>query len=361
MSGSITISNSTMKTRLKMKNTLILIAAMSLLGLMGCNGGHDAHGSGQDSLAGSNKEAGTPNAAGYVCPMHPEQRSSTPGKCPECGMDMVPVKEGPSVQYVMNHETDPAQAEAGKAVTLKFRPAQKDAPGKEVALDLMHEKKIHLIMVSDDLQWFAHEHPAYQSDGSYTHSQKFPNGGKYHLFADYKPSGGEGQLEHITLDVSGKPAASKSDWKGSLTASVDGYQVKLSTANGKVQSGSLQHITGTVLKGGQEIDANTLEDYLGAKAHVVVIGLQDKDYLHVHPDVEGKALDLHGRFAKPGIYRMWLQFQTGGKVHTADFVLDVTEGPEMSDDHGHDHGAGGHEHGDHEHGDHEHGDEGHSH
>ncbi len=29
----------------------------------------------------------------YTCPMHPEVRSSRPGKCPKCGMDLVPVAE----------------------------------------------------------------------------------------------------------------------------------------------------------------------------------------------------------------------------------------------------------------------------
>lgn len=28
----------------------------------------------------------------YTCPMHPEVRQSTPGQCPKCGMDLVPVK-----------------------------------------------------------------------------------------------------------------------------------------------------------------------------------------------------------------------------------------------------------------------------
>jgi hypothetical protein len=27
--------------------------------------------------------------ATYTCPMHPEVRSSTPGRCPKCGMDLV--------------------------------------------------------------------------------------------------------------------------------------------------------------------------------------------------------------------------------------------------------------------------------
>ena len=26
----------------------------------------------------------------YICPMHPSVRRSTPGPCPECGMDLLP-------------------------------------------------------------------------------------------------------------------------------------------------------------------------------------------------------------------------------------------------------------------------------
>ena len=32
----------------------------------------------------------------YTCPMHPEVRRSGPGRCPSCGMDLVPVEESPA-------------------------------------------------------------------------------------------------------------------------------------------------------------------------------------------------------------------------------------------------------------------------
>ena len=81
-----------------------------------------------------------------------------------------------------------------------------------------------------------------------------------------------------------------------------------------------------MMQNGKEVDVNTLEDYLGAKAHMVVVGLVDKKYLHVHPSVEGGKFDLHTTFDKPGVYRGWIQYQSKGKVHTSDFVFNVAEG-----------------------------------
>ncbi len=34
----------------------------------------------------------SPVAQKYTCPMHPEVISDKPGKCPKCGMNLVPVK-----------------------------------------------------------------------------------------------------------------------------------------------------------------------------------------------------------------------------------------------------------------------------
>ena len=35
--------------------------------------------------------APNPVAGKYTCPMHPEVVSDQPGRCPKCGMDLVPV------------------------------------------------------------------------------------------------------------------------------------------------------------------------------------------------------------------------------------------------------------------------------
>lgn len=76
----------------------------------GGHGGHGGHGTGtyRQTDAGrepvaeheSHQHGGHGNqddeeaAAVYVCPMHPEVTSATPGKCPKCGMDLVKRRKG---------------------------------------------------------------------------------------------------------------------------------------------------------------------------------------------------------------------------------------------------------------------------
>lgn len=298
-----------------------------------------------------NSESGTADSTGhngahrYACPMHPDVEGKEDDKCPKCGMDLEH-QDAPqsNKSYFMQFNTSPAEAEADKDVTLSFTPKIQGEQSEQVPLDVEHEKKIHLICVSSDLSWFDHIHPTYQSDGSYQikclskdkgftngrglDETKFDNGGAYIFFADYKPTGGDHTVDKIELTVKGKSAAEKKFTTQKLSSTADGYEFILQPTGDRFVSGVLMHITGVVKKNGKEMDASTLENYLGAKAHMVVIGLEDKNYLHVHPEVSNGKFDLHTTFDKEGIYRAWIQFQAEGKVHTADFVIKVAKGTE---------------------------------
>ena len=143
------------------------------------------------------------------------------------------------------------------------------------------------------------------------------------LFADYFPSGGNNQLEKINLNVGGSAYTPVAYVAPRLASTVDGYTLTLMSEGGKFEVGKLSHIEGVLTQNGKAVDANTLENYLGAKAHMVVIGVEEKQYLHVHPEVVNGKFDLHTTFEKAGVYRGWVQFQSNGKVHTADFVIVV--------------------------------------
>jgi hypothetical protein len=112
----------------------------------------------------------------YRCPMNCENGKTydKPGKCPVCGMNLEHYDGGEDngLTYKMAYASNPGSLAVGQPATLSFTPKVAGKESEDVALDLQHEKKIHLIVVSDDLSYFEHIHPEYQADGSYQASTK---------------------------------------------------------------------------------------------------------------------------------------------------------------------------------------------
>jgi hypothetical protein len=264
----------------------------------------------------------------FACPMHPEVTGKEGDTCPKCGMKLEHSDEAPTAagNYFMKYVSTPVSIEPNKEVTLSFTPKKKDADAEQVALDIEHEKKIHLILTSDDLSWFDHVHPEYNSDGSYTVKTRFPAPGKYKAFADYKPTGSSHVVDKIEVEVTGTPPANKKFSEEKLSGTSGNYSFELKSQGGKLVTGAPLHIQGIIKKDGKEIDAASLDNYLGAKGHFVLISLNEKEYLHVHPDVEEGRFDLHTTIEKPGTYRGWIQFNADDKIHTIDFTWNVSKG-----------------------------------
>jgi len=323
-----------------MKNYQNVIFVCITLFTIACGGGSKNNAEASDATAQTVADDDHHHER-YVCPMHPDVVSDQPGKCPKCGMDLEHNHEETTTNaYFMQYTATPAQIEAGKSAKIAFTPKIKGNESAQVPLDVDHEKKLHTIVVSSDLSFFDHIHPEYQADGSYSIDYTFPAGGEYLVFSDYKPSGAGHQVEKTPVMVSGKPGVAKTFSKDKLSATSGDFTLLLQPLGGKFLSNQPMHIKAVVQQKGKVIDANTLENYLGAKAHVVVVDLADKNYLHVHPEVAEGAFDLHATFEKPGIYRGWIQFQSAGKIHTADFVMNVSQGDPSKADHDHEHSHG---------------------
>jgi Heavy metal binding domain len=291
----------------------------------------------------------------YICPMNCEDGKTydKPGSCPVCHMDLEPTKaevEANKSEYITAFSSNPAQFEAGKPGMMSFTTQIKGNESAAVPLDLVHEKKMHLILVSDDLSTFDHIHPEFSASGSYDikvlgkgenftngrgHNEtRFDAGGKYYAFADFKPTGGLNQVNKTEINVAGTPAKAVVYSQPKLTTTIDGYSVTLEAGHDGTGfvTGSQQHIPVSIKLAGKVVDPATFENYLGEKAHLVLVEVGTKAYVHTHPAAENGKLDIHTTFAQPGTYRGWLQFQTDGKVHTADLVLKV-KAETMHDDH----------------------------
>lgn len=272
--------------------------------------------------------AGTADHAGahiYACPMHPEVTSTEPGqKCPKCGMTLEHSdKVANGKTYQMQFAAQPTQAMAGQSITLTFTPQEKGSPAAPVPLAVVHEKKIHLIIVSKDLSQFYHEHPEYTAEGNYRVPFTFKKGGEYVLFQDYTPAGSGHQLGRQPLTVQGakytpvKFSGSQMQW------AADGYQATLAFDK-PLKVGQLLGMKITLAKNGQPV--TDLDNYLGALGHVVVISEDTERYLHVHPNDQtdkGPVIGFNTNFEAAGLYRVFLQFNHGGGIHTANFTINV--------------------------------------
>jgi hypothetical protein len=173
---------------------------------------------------------------------------------------------------------------------------------------------MHLIVVRRDLTSFQHLHPTLLPDGTWTTPLKLPAAGTYRVFVDFSVGGKPTTLAddlQVDGDVRSRelPAPAKS-------AEADGFRVRLT--DGAVRAGEESELTFDVARNGSRV---SLQDYLGAKGHLVALREGDLAFLHVHPDAN--SLRFEASFPNAGCYRLFLQFQVAGHVHTAAFTLEV--------------------------------------
>ncbi|MGR6963997.1 hypothetical protein ACU610_06020 [Geodermatophilus sp. URMC 61] len=240
---------------------------------------------------------------------------------------------------------------AGAATSVSFRVLGPD--GRPVtAYDTAHDEDLHLIAVRRDLTGYQHVHPDLAADGTWSVPLDL-SAGSWRLFADFDPAGEDPAL------VLGADVAVAGDQvpqplpEPSTTASVDGYTV---TLNGRLTPGAESQLTLSVSRDGRPV--TDLQPYLAAYGHLVALRDGDLAYLHVHPAGEpgdgttqpGPDITFYATAPSAGDYRLFLDFQHGDVVRTAEFTVHAgdttaaatgapaTEGADGHDDAGHAHG-----------------------
>ncbi|MBW8481779.1 hypothetical protein [Actinomadura parmotrematis] len=269
-------------------------AALGLGGLVGPVGAtaEDGHG----SEHGSGHESGTPAAAappgglqisagGYT--FHPRATEIAAGRRTDFRFTI----DGPDARPVTRYEP-------------------------------LHGKPLHLIVARRDLSGFQHLHPVLGAGGVWSVPVTLADPGTYRFFTDVKPAGAAQATLGADVTVPGDqrpaplPAASR-------TATVDGYEVRL---DGDLAAGRSSALTFTVTRGGAPV--TDLRPYLEAYGHLVALRRGDLAYLHVHPDGEpgdgrtrpGPRIAFHAEVPSAGTYRLYLDFEHGGTVRTAEFT-----------------------------------------
>jgi hypothetical protein len=176
--------------------------------------------------------------------------------------------------------TDPLIPIAGDRVALKLMIHTPEGTMVD-DFDIVHEKQVHLMIVREGLDEFAHVHPAVDDQGNLSISHTFSKAGKYRFYADYKPRGESPALATAQIEVTGEPSPAPAlvvNAPGEVTADGLVAQVELNDAKGGQESEIRFRLAN---EAGQAID--NLQPYLGARGHLVVISADGEQYVHAHP------------------------------------------------------------------------------
>jgi hypothetical protein len=230
--------------------------------------------------------------------------------------------DGRDSQFRLDLRLSPDTVEPGQPVLLTM--ALYNGFGQMMTeFDVMHEKKMHLIIVRDGLDIFAHHHPEMLETGEFEKRLIFPEPGVYRLFADFAPLGGQASTAMASLTVAGDPPSAPA-----LEPYVPG-QVRTPRLVADVEVNQLSGLYQIVFDLSDENDMpiNDLEPYLGAMGHLVILSASGEDYVHAHPlqATSGNRVAFDVRFPKPGIYKGWGEFKRGGQVHDVAIVFRVDQ------------------------------------
>jgi hypothetical protein len=193
------------------------------------------------------------------------------------------------------------------------------------AFDPEQTKLMHFYLIRSDLTGFQHVHPVMSPDGTWTAPTTPVPAGDYRIYVQFVPhadAAGGALVLSAPVTVPGPAAAPAPLPAPATSTTVDGYTVAVT---GSPKAGAVVPITITISRDGRPV--TDLQPYLDTYAHVTAIHQGDLAFAHLHPDGTvngdhgGPALTVHADLPAAGNYRMFIQFQTGGVLHTAPITI----------------------------------------
>jgi YHS domain-containing protein len=289
------------------------------------------------------------NKTFYFCSKQCETSfSRTPEKYEKLAAQL----EGQEVRAYAASVTTDRPAMAGKPVTITFalRYADTGEPVRE--FERVHERLLHLVMVSDDLAWFEHQHPTRVGDGSFKLTWSFPKPGRYFLYVDFTPSDGDNQLKILPLAVGGGPERPRPLRADSQRVKQAGeYRIELAVQPEPLRMERATLLTYTI-RDRQGRPVRDMQPFIGAMGHLFAVsadgrevvhthalqgtseaggplpGAMGGDHLHVTPRmVTERGPSFTFKFTPPtgGLYKLWAQFMRQNRVVTVPFTLPVAD------------------------------------
>lgn len=251
----------------------------------------------------------------------------------------LPGMDGDKTKRYTTSFLHPDSVRPQQSVTLEFQVFDASSGNSVKYFKIVNDKPSHLVIVDSTLTYYSHIHPEPTEKG-FSITTKFPKAGEYHLYLNYQPFGAIEQQTAFALKVGESGTVTKSNAvpDTTLTKTFGKYQVTLQHPKPLLanQLSVGQQLITFSFKDSSGNPVTTLKPYLAAFGHLVMINKDTYDYIHVHPndltpptpnenggpDVTFMPLGLYGPI-KPGIYRVFGQFNPNNELFTADFTVEI--------------------------------------
>jgi hypothetical protein len=294
----------------------------------------------------------------WVCPMHASYTSSAAGVCPICGMTLVQTRPYDTRDYRLIFRTEPAEVRAGGKVRLFFQFLRPGSAEVVKDFEIVHTKRLHLFVVSQDLEFFEHIHPVMGADGTWTIDTTLPKPGYYRVMCDFMPTGGSGQFltaPLVTANYAGDLSADSAHLVPDRSFRKSAGDITAAVSFDPPQPTSCQyvHINFYLTDTRTGRPVTDLQTYLGQFSHMLLMSEDLQCYVHTHPinllveqedpagipeyiippdaDLDtirgGPRVTFDALMPKAGVFRAWAQFQRNSQVRTIPLTFNVVQGP----------------------------------
>lgn len=234
----------------------------------------------------------------------------------------------------------------------------REMPGNKIVRDfeIVHQKRLHFLIVSADMAYFEHQHPMLSPNGQFRLTWTFPQAGRYYLYADCTPTDGDNQILRTWVDIGPSlrrtPAPTRLTVDSGKTKTIGDTRVRLAIRPGQMTAGRQGLLTYTLTdKAGRP--RTDMQLILGVMGHLIALRTDRQTIIHTHalhgvqsgsygaamlammqagqqetvpvtPEMvtlTGPALTFKLTLPKPGLYKLWAQFQRKNQWLTVPFTV----------------------------------------
>lgn len=250
-------------------------------------------------------------------------------------------------RYAVDWSTDPAPPMVDELTTVHYTILDDDGQPAE-GLQQTHERMVHTFTISQDLTSFAHLH---QEDtepitadnlrtATFEHTYVFPYSGVFLLAWDFAHLDKYHTVTDKVTVMGDVPQLSAPVFSEATTVAVPGIEATLSWDVPPV-AGAVSELT-VAFADENGAPITDLVPYLGADAHVAVVGFDLGTFGHTHAWIEGMdtmppghtmphqydgpEVPVHYTFPFVGDYRLWIQVtraDSGGIPYIVPFDVHV--------------------------------------